>query len=94
MKLYLIHAGYYDHKNIGGLYEQHTNYFVVAKNLKAAKKKARLNLAFKKNKMHIDGIQELNAVDGYRIKLVKDDLIDDMVTYNYDDVKNIIDNTQ
>ena len=29
MKLYLIHAGYYDHKNIGGLYEQHTNFFVA-----------------------------------------------------------------
>ncbi len=89
MKLYLVHAGYYNREIMGGLYEQHTNYFVVANNLKAAKKKARLNLAFKKNKMHIDGIQELNAVDGYRIKLVKDDLIDDMVIYNYDDVKNI-----
>ena len=39
--------------------------------------------------MHIDGIQELNAVDGYQIKLVKDDLIDDMVIYNYDDIKKI-----
>ena len=89
MKLYLVHAGYYNREIMGGLYEQHTNYFVVAKNLKAAKKKARLNLAFKKNKMHIDGIQELIAIDGYRIKLIKDDLKDDMVTYSYDIVKNI-----
>ena len=44
--------------------------------------------------MHIDGIQELNVVEGYRIKLLKDDLIDDTVIYNYDDVKKIIDNTQ
>ena len=44
--------------------------------------------------MHIDGIQELNVIEGYRVKLVKDDLIDDTVIYNYDDVKNIIDNTQ
>ena len=89
MKLYLVHAGFYNPEIMGGLYEQHTNYFVVAKNLKDAKNKAQLNLSFKKNKMHIDGIQELNAVDGYQIKLVKDDLIDDMVIYNYDDIKKI-----
>ena len=89
MKLYLVHTGYYNPEIMGGLYEQHTNYFVVAKNLIAAKKKALQSAAFKKNKMHIDGIQELNVVDGYRIKLVKDDLIDDMVIYNYDHVKNI-----
>ena len=94
MKLYLIHAGFYDSELMGGLYEQHTNFFVIAKNLIAAKKKAQQNLAFKKNKMHIDGIQELNIVDGYRIKLVKDNLPDDMVIYNYDDIKNIIDNTK
>ena len=89
MKLYLVHAGYYNPKIMGGLYEQHTNYFVVAKNVKDAKKMARKNIAFKKNKMHIDGIQELNGVDGYRIKLVKEDLIDDMAIYGYEDVKNI-----
>ena len=89
MKLYLVHAGFYNPEIMGGLYEQHSNYFVVAKNLKDAKKKARQNLSFKKNKMHIDGIQELNQVDGYRIKLVKDDLIDDMAIYNYDDIKKI-----
>ena len=89
MKLYLVHAGYYSPEIMGGLYEQHTNYFVVAINLKDAKKRAQQNLAFKKNKMHIDGIQELNHVDGYRIKLIKDDLADDMVIYNYDDIKKI-----
>ena len=89
MKLYLVHAGYYSPEIMGGLYEQHTNYFVVAINLKDAIKRAQQNLAFKKNKMHIDGIQELNQVDGYRIKLIKDDLADDMVIYNYDDIKKI-----
>jgi len=88
MKLYLVHAGYYNSEIMGGLYEQHSNYFVVAKNLKDAKTKARKNLSFKKNKMHIDGIQEINAVDGYRINLVNDNLMDDMIIYNYDDVKN------
>ena len=89
MKLYLVHTGFYNSEIMGGLYEQHTNYFVVAKNVKDAKIMARKNLSFKKNKMHIDGIQELNQIDGYRIKLVKDDLIDDMMIYNYDDIKKI-----
>ena len=89
MKMYLVHAGYYNPDIMGGLYEQHTNYFVVAKNLMSAKKKAQQNLAFKKNKMHIDGIQELNVVDGYRIKLAKDDVTDDSTIYNYDVIKNI-----
>ena len=39
MKLYLVHAGFYNPEIMGGLYEQHTNYFVVAKNITAAKKK-------------------------------------------------------
>jgi len=89
MKMYLIHAGYYNPEIMGGLYEQHTNYFIVAKSVIDAKKRARQNSLFKKNKMHIDGIQELIAIDGYRIKLIKDDLKDDMVTYSYDIVKNI-----
>ncbi len=82
--MYLIHAGYYNPEIMGGLYEQHTNYFIVAKSVIDAKKRARQNSLFKKNKMHIDGIQELIAIDGYRIKLIKDDLKDDMVTYSYD----------
>ena len=94
MKLYLIHSGFYDLELMGGLYEQHTNYIVVAENIQEAKQKAKKNTVYNKNKMHIDGIQELIAIDGYRIKLVKDDLIDDTVIYSYDDVKNIIDNTQ
>ena len=87
MKLYLVHTGFYNPAIMGGLYEQHSNYFVVAKNLKDAKKKARQNLSFKKNKMHIDGIQELNQIDGYRIKLVANNSTDDLVIYGYDEVK-------
>ena len=30
------------------------------------------------NKIHIEGIQELNAMDGYRITLVEDDSGDDI----------------
>ena len=89
MKLYLIHSGYYDPEIMAGLFEQHTNYFVVAKNVKDAKEKATLNSTYKKKKMHIDGIQELNIIDGYSIKLVENNSADNMVIYSYDDIKEM-----
>ena len=89
MKLYLIHVGFYDPNIMDGLYEQHANYFVVAKNVKDAKKKARENSSYKKKKMHIDGIQELNVIDGYRINLRWDNSLNDTVKYGYDDVKTL-----
>ena len=89
MKLYLIHVGFYDPDIMEGLYEQHVNYFVVAENVVDAKKKARENTMYKKKKMHIDGIQELKIIDGYRINLIRDDLSNDTVNYGYDDVKTL-----
>ena len=89
MKLYLVHVGFYDPNIMEGLYEQHTNFFVVAENVKDAKKKARQNSIYKKKKMHIAGIQELNIIDGYRINLIWDDSSDDTVNYSYDDVKTL-----
>ena len=35
MKLYLVHAGFYDDNVSSGFYESHTNYFVVADNVRA-----------------------------------------------------------
>ena len=89
MKLYLIHTGFYDPNIMDGLYEHHTNYFVVAENVNSAKKQARQNPIYRKKKMHIDGIQELNIIDGYRINLIWDDSSDDAVNYSYDDVKTL-----
>ena len=89
MKLYLIHVGFYDPDIMEGLYEQHANYFVVAENVVDAKKKARENTIYKKKKMHIDGIQELKIIDGYRINLIRDDSLDDTLNYSYDDVKTL-----
>ena len=89
MKLYLIHVGFYDTEIMDGLYEQHSNYFVVAENVKDAKKKARQNSTYKKKKMHIDGIQELNIIDGYSIKLVASNSTDNSVIYDYDEIKTL-----
>ena len=37
--------------------------------------------------MHIDGIQELNVVDGFRVNLIPGNNDNDAVIYNYDEVK-------
>ena len=89
MKLFLIHVGYYDSQVMEGLYEQHANFFVVAKNKTIAKKKAQLKNIFKEKKMHIDGIQELNTIDGYDIELTKANKNNSIATYNYQEVKKI-----
>ena len=91
MRLFLVHAGFYDENVSGGFYESHTNYFVVAEDVKGAKSKAKEIPEYKKKKMHIDGIKELDAVNGYKIVLEKNE---DGTQYNgskysYDDVKKI-----
>ena len=48
MKLFLIHVGFYDPELMERLYEQHSNYFVVAQNVKEAKQKAQLNPFYKR----------------------------------------------
>ena len=93
MKLFLIHAGFYDNDVSSGFYESHTNYFVVADNIKSAKSKARSIKEFKDNKMHIDGIMEVNEVDGYSVNLKsinnENDLSGSFKKYSYDEVKKI-----
>ena len=49
MKLYLIHAGFYDENIYNGIYESHTNYFVAAKDLKEAKSNEKNKFKIKKN---------------------------------------------
>ena len=89
MKLFLIHTGFYDPEIMEGLFEQHTNYFVVAETVNLAKKKAKKNSLYKKKKMHIDSIQELTVIDGYYIKLVENNSADELVSYGYDEVQNL-----
>ena len=40
--------------------------------------------------MHIDGIHELNSVDGFCIKLVPSVNENNIVIYNYDDLKKYV----
>lgn len=72
MKLFQIHTGFYDPKDISnGFYEGHTNFFVCAKDITSARKAVKEKKEFKKYKMHIDGIQEISSVDGYKLILKK-----------------------
>ena len=91
MKLYLVHAGFYDDNISSGFYESHTNYFVVASSVKSAKSKARSIKEYKDKEMHIDGIMEVNEVDGYNINLLPIDTVNEsgVKKYSYDEVKKI-----
>jgi hypothetical protein len=73
MNLYLIHCGFYDDAtSVGGVFESHTNFFLVAESPEAARRKAKAVDFFKARRMHVDGIQQIDAVDGYRVTLIPD----------------------
>ena len=72
MKLFIVHCGFYDPNINAGLYEGHTNFFVAAEDFTNARAQAKNLPEFKKLKMHIDGIQEIVAVSGYRVDLKLD----------------------
>ena len=91
MKLFLVHAGFYDENVSGGFYESHTNYFIVADGVKEAKKKVKEIHEYKEKKMHIDGIREIDSVDGYKVVLERNEIHaqDGGSRYSYDDVKKM-----
>lgn len=72
MKLYLVHCGYYDPEISEGVYEFHTNFFVVANSALDAKNKAKALQQYQDRRMHVDGVQEIEIVDGYRINLTSE----------------------
>jgi len=76
MKLFLVHCGFYDPEVGEGVYEGHTNFFVIAEDFLAARLKAKQNEMFIGKKMHIDGLQQIDAVDGFRIGLEVDKALD------------------
>ena len=85
----MVHVGFYDSSLGEGIYESHINYFVVAKDPHEAKQKTLKLKEFKNMKMHIDGIQELNSVDGYQVTLVKETGHNRSVSYSYEEVKKL-----
>ena len=71
MKLFQVHTGFYDPNISDGFYEGHTNIFVCAKDEEDARKIVKEKTEYKMLKMHIDGIQEISVVDGYKVELAK-----------------------
>lgn len=69
MKLYLVHCGFYDNEVCDGLYESHVNFFVSAESFEDARLKAKNLPEFKAKRMHVDGLQEIQAVDGFKVQL-------------------------
>ena len=87
MKLYLVHTGYYDKSTGGGFYEQHTNIFIVAKSPYEAREKVKQHNEFVEKKMHIDGIKEIENVDGYNVLLQKSVDGEKINTFNHYQVR-------
>lgn len=72
MKLFLVHCGFYDQDLCDGVYESHVNFFVAADSFETARAKAKQLPAVQAKRMHVDGLQEITAVDGYRLHLQED----------------------
>ncbi|MEW6058317.1 MAG: DUF1543 domain-containing protein [Bdellovibrionota bacterium] len=72
MKLYLVHCGFYDTELCDGLYEGHVNFFVAAESFEEARARAKEIPEFKAKRMHIDGLQEILAANGFKINLTED----------------------
>lgn len=72
LNLFLVHCGYYDLEVLDGVYESHVNFLVAADSFEDARAKVRLESEFQRKKMHVDGLQHVEAVRGYRVKLERD----------------------
>lgn len=72
ISLYLVHCGFYDSNLCEGIYEFHANLFVVANSTEEARAKAKLLPDYRLKKMHVDGLQEITAIEGLRIQFIED----------------------
>ena len=88
MKLFIVHAGYYDGEI--GIYELHTNFLVAAANVSNVKKIIEEKEIFRKKNMHIDAVQEIEVVDGYKVMLAEDQAgVTKLNNYDYTQIKQL-----
>ena len=88
MKLFIVHAGYYDGEI--GIYELHTNFLVAAANVSNVKKIMEEKEIFRKKNMHIDAVQEIEVVDGYKVMLAEDQAgVTKLNNYDYTQIKQL-----
>lgn len=72
MKLYLVHCGFYDPAIADAIFESHTNFFVAANSFEDARVRVKEMEGYQERKMHVDGVQEINVVNGHRVSLERD----------------------
>lgn len=88
MKLFIVHAGYYDSEI--GIYELHTNFLVAAADVSHVKRVMEDKDIFKKKNMHIDAVQEIEVVDGCTVTLIEDQPgITSLINYDYTQIKQL-----
>ena len=87
MKLYLVHTGFYDKSIDDGFFEQHTNILVVASSPYEAREDVKQMPEFIMKKMHIDGIKEIENVDGYELVLKSTNKKPNINTFNHYQVR-------
>lgn len=75
-KLYMVHCGFYDLDLCDGVYESHINLFVTGENHEDARKRARLLPEFQNKKLHVDGVVEIQAVQGSKITVAEDSALE------------------
>ena len=74
-KLYLVHCGFYDDSLCNGIYESHINLFVAADSFDLARTEVKKHPEFIEKHMHIDGLQEIDAVSGFKITLNEETIL-------------------
>jgi hypothetical protein len=72
LNLYLVHCGFYDTELLDGVYESHVNFIVTGESFEEARAKVKQEPDFQKKRMHVDGLQQIDAVRGCRITLTPD----------------------
>lgn len=76
LKLFQVHCGFYDPEILDGVFEAHVNFVVAAESFEDARAKVKLEPDFQKKKMHVDGLQLIEAVQGYRVELRADETLE------------------
>jgi hypothetical protein len=71
-KLFVVHCGFYDTDLLDGIYESHVNFVIAAESFEDARAKVKLEPEFQKKRMHVDGLQLVDAIKGYRVTLTHD----------------------
>jgi hypothetical protein len=75
-KLFVVHCGFYDSDLLDGVYESHVNFVIAAESFEDARARAKLEPDFIRKRMHVDGLQHIEALKGYRVSLLPDPVLE------------------